>query len=729
MTQRSNPHARRLRRSAGAVALGLVAGLACAAHSPVADAAAGRAASTAAVEIAYDGKLGAGWSDYGWSPTRVLGKGPAQIEMSEQFGWIVAKPGAALQGALLDFRYRLPQPVGRFLRVALTRDGEATPRQFSVANFKSGKDGWVDVSMPIAKLNPKKLAFDRILFQGDRRVNAPFVVQFDKVRIIGATDAASSGSVAASTSASTSAAPGAVAKASGTRATTMSIDCAAQRKPISPLIYGIGFSGSSVLKQDPWSMQPAANRWGGNPTSRYNWEVNAWNTANDYFFRNVGINDAPNAAQAFLDNNERLGITSALTIPMIGWVAKDASSYSFPVSVFGPQQYTDPDLGDPGNGVAKNGSKIDPGPPTRTSVAAPPEFVGKWVAAIKGRVGMYFLDNEPDLWDSTQRDVHPDPLTYDELLDRSIRYGTAVRQADPSAVIAGPSSWGWPAYFFSGADAKAGFDKAPDRKAHGGQALIPWYLQQMRAAEKRTGVHLLDVLDVHFYPQAANVGGGGGGSTDPETNALRLRQTRGLWDPTYRDESWIGEPIELIPRMQKWIADSAPGLGISIGEWNFGGEGHMSGGLATAEALGRFGEGGVRSAFYWTAPPNASPSYWAFRAFRNVDGKGLRFRDVSVASNANTAAGASAASLTSLFASTDASTSKLTAVIVNMDPANSVDASIALAGCKTVTSFRTFTYDGSMSGFQASAATVGDGRSIALRSAAYSITFVAADLG
>ena len=33
---------------------------------------------------------------------------------------------------------------------------------------------------------------------------------------------------------------------------------------------------------------------------------------------------------------------------------------------------------------------------------------------------MYMLDNEPTLWNSTHRDVHPDPVGYEELLDRTL---------------------------------------------------------------------------------------------------------------------------------------------------------------------------------------------------------------------------------------------------------------------------------------------------------------------
>ena len=53
----------------------------------------------------------------------------------------------------------------------------------------------------------------------------------------------------------------------------------------------------------------------------------------------------------------------------------------------------------------------------------------------------YILDNEPTLWSATHRDVHPEPTGYDELLERTIAYASAVRRADPNAKIAGPAEW------------------------------------------------------------------------------------------------------------------------------------------------------------------------------------------------------------------------------------------------------------------------------------------------
>jgi hypothetical protein len=302
--------------------------------------------------------------------------------------------------------------------------------------------------------------------------------------------------------------------------------------------------------------------------------------------------------------------------------------------VFGAQERTDPYEAEAGNGTSLAGKKIDPGPPSRTSVPEPPESAGRWVAAIRARdarsgkrsVQEYILDNEPMLWTQTQRDVRTEPLGYDELIDRTLRYGTAIRQADPDAVIAGPAEWGWTGYFYSNKDSAAGTLLRPDRRAHGDDPLVLYYLKKLREHEQQTGVRVLDVLDLHMYPQAQNVYGGSDG-TDAKTAALRLRSTRALWDPSYVDESWIKEPVRLLPRMREWVDQGYPGRGISIGEWNFGGEAHVSGAMAIAEALGRFAQFGVRSAFYWTHPGDGAVAIQGFRAFRAFDGKGGRFLD------------------------------------------------------------------------------------------------------
>lgn len=687
---------------------------------------------TGQVTTVIDGRLGAGWEYYGWSKSHSFTTSGGQFDFGEWQGVIFGSSASAYKAESLEFSYKTAKKQGTFLYVSLGTEDRESIVELPVANAPQDSSGWYFVSIPLSKLNPEGIPFSRVRIRTTRRIAGSLIVTINKMRLVGSTPVARAGANPAAGSPvaapNTVVAPDSVSSippivnapaASGgvTKDGAMSIDCKVDRKPISPLIYGISFSEAGNQKENPWTLGATANRWGGNPTSRYNWKLgNVWNTAFDYYFRNVQINGTPNASENFLQKNAQYGMVSMVSMPMIGWVSKDSSSYSFPVSQFGAQQQTDPDIPDAGNGMTRDGKIIPGGDPRQTSVASSPEFVGEWAAKLRGRVGMYFLDNEPDLWSSTHRDIRPEPVGYDELLDLTIRYGSVIRKNDPKALIAGPTSWGWLGYFYSGLDAKD-FGQAKDRKAHGNVPLLKWYMQKIREHEKKTGTKLLDVLDVHFYPQGQNVYSN---AVDPQTNALRIRQVRSLWDPTYTDESWINEKMAVLPMLQSWIQESAPGLGLSIGEWNFGGEQHMSGGIATAETLGRFAQFNVFSANYWTAPPDNSPSYFAFRAFRNADGQGLRFLDEYV--------GSTMSNDVSVFASTDKATSKLVAVVLNKDPSKAAAVNIAVKNCKNVSGVTTYTYDGSQPAFAKGAAAGSTAGSIALNLRPYTITVVKADL-
>jgi hypothetical protein len=507
----------------------------------------------------------------------------------------------------------------------------------------------------------------------------------------------------------------------------MRIDCRAQARPINPLIYGFSYyaiDDASPRGEGQWRLGATIRRWGGDSTSRYNWELgNASSTGKDWFWENIEVPPYT----VFLDADAQHGIKSAMTVPLIGWVAKDTQSVSFSTAAFPDQDKADPGRPRAGSGKSKEGKEIAPPDPTTTSVPASEEFIARWVRAIRARdadagarsVDIYMLDNEPGIWSSTHRDVHPTPLTYDELLERTLRYGTAIRQADPGALIAGPNAWGWQEYFFSGKDSLYPPIVRPDRRAHGDVPLLPWYLRRLREEEERTKVHILDLVDVHFYPAAKDVYGDP--PVDAENAALRIRSTRALWDPSYVDESYIKQPVELLPRLHRWIDENYPGRGIEIGEWNFGAESHMSGGLAVAEALGRFGQNDVTAAFYWTYPPPDSPVTYAFRAYRNFDGKGGHFQDLSLPT--------SSTELTSLFASRDQGNTQIVAVALNLRPQTAVATDIDVSSCPAIGAVRAFTYAGNAAaGFAPGPTAAVDPRRVRVVLPPYSITVLAMSL-
>jgi len=424
---------------------------------------------------------------------------------------------------------------------------------------------------------------------------------------------------------------------------TLTVDAGAGRRNISPLIYGMNFADAALAAD----IRLTVNRWGGNATTRYNWRQDSSNRGSDWFFENIPDDNnnpgaLPNgsAADRFVSANKAVGSETIMTVPLIGWTPNSrAIQCAFSVTKYGPQQQVDPYRPDCGNGVRPDGSFVTGNDPRDTSTAIEPSFVQDWVRHLNGQFGsagnggvqFYNLDNEPALWNSTHRDVHPSPLSYDELRDRTYAYAAAIKAVDPNAQTLGPVEWGWTGYFYSALDAAAGgtwWNNPQDRNAHGGMALSAWYLEQMRLYEAQYGVRILDYFDLHYYPQGQGVALSGAGNAS--TQALRLRSTRSLWDASYVDESWINEPVRLIPRMREWIAQYYPGTKIAITEYNFGAVDHINGALAQADVLGIFGREGVDLATMWAAPTFGQPAAYAFRIYRNYDGAGSGFGETSV---------------------------------------------------------------------------------------------------
>jgi hypothetical protein len=448
----------------------------------------------------------------------------------------------------------------------------------------------------------------------------------------------------------------------------VTVDAGAGRHAISPLIYGVNFA--SQVPGIGRAFAVPVDRWGGNGTSRYNYTDNTYNTGSDWYFENI-VATGSGTLDSLIRTDRTRHSSSLVTVPMLGWVSKDSPSQhpfacSFPRTDFPSQNDFDVWDSNCGNGV--DGSTDLTADPTTTSTAVGPAFDGRMVRhlvssygkAARGGVRFYELDNEPDLWNSTHRDVHPDPLSQSELWSKSLATARAVKGADPTAAVIGPSDWGWCAYYYSAVD-QCG-SSTTDRDAHGGLPLGEWYLRQFAHAQRSGGTRLLDYFDEHFYPQASGVALSPAG--DAATQALRLRSTRGLWDPTYVDESWIsqangGRPLAWIRTMRAWVKKYYPGTKTAISEYNWGALESMNGALAQADVLGIFGRERLGLATLWGPTGVTDPWAYAFRMYRNYDGHGGRFGTTSVR-----AVSADQGRL-AVYAATRGSRGSLTAMVIN----------------------------------------------------------------
>src|SRR5438045_2118076 len=202
-------------------------------------------------------------------------------------------------------------------------------------------------------------------------------------------------------------------------AITITVDAAANRRPINPNIYGVAHATTAQLND----LNSPLNRNGGNNTTRYNWQVNADNRGSDWYFESIADASAipGDRGDAFTADARAANAQAMLTIPLIGWVAKVGANRSklasYSIAKYGAQTGNDSQwFPDAGNGVrASDGTNITTNDPNDANVAADSVFAQGWVNHIIGVFGnssagglkYYILDNEHSLWHGTHRDVHP----------------------------------------------------------------------------------------------------------------------------------------------------------------------------------------------------------------------------------------------------------------------------------------------------------------------------------
>ena len=467
-------------------------------------------------------------------------------------------------------------------------------------------------------------------------------------------------------------------------AVTINVDVNANRRPINPDIYGVAHATTVQLND----LNSPLNRNGGNSTTRYNWQENADNRGNDWYFESIGDSSATagERGDTFFSVTRAANASPMLTIPTLGWIAKLGAGRtklsSFSIVKYGPQTGNDSQwFPDAGNGVRTNGLFVVGNDLDDASMASDAAFqrawvqhlVSTWGTAATGGLRHYILDNEPSIWHRTHRDVHPIGATMDEVRDKIFEYAGMIKDIDPAAVVAAPEEWGWSGYFYSGYDqeygAAYGYGLLPDRRSHGNADYLPWLLDQLRQQETAGGRRLLDVFTVHYYPQ-------GGEYSNDVSSAMqdrRNRSTRSLWDPNYLDETWINNRVRLIPRLKEWVSASYPGTSIGITEYNWGAENHINGATAEADVLGIFGREGLDMAARWTTPAATSPTYKAMKMYRNYDGNKSTFGETSVAATVPNPDAVSA------FAAQRTADQAVTVMVINKQLSGSTPATINVA--------------------------------------------------
>ncbi len=438
--------------------------------------------------------------------------------------------------------------------------------------------------------------------------------------------------------------------AASTNGPAIAVDVSSARHAISPDIYGVTIFWSSSTPADlvtfAKNIALPANRYGGDATTRYNWNVDSSNAGSDWYFMagNGQSSVTPGASvDTIVNGNQVNGTKSIITVPIIDDInAGFAWNCSYPESAY-PNQvgingnpaynpYVHPGGDNCGSGSNASGyitdtdvSRTDIPNTTAIQQAWVSHFVSKYGPGNKGGVPIYELDNEPNGWIAVHHDVRPQNIGYHELVSKSIAMAKAIKAGDPTALVLGPGDIA-PADENCNSGGVAGTCNNDQAGNNGGTPLGLWYLQQFALQSPR----LLDYYSMH-YP----------GSCCFSTNGT------------------LADMVTAIQRHKGWIASAYPGTKLAYDEWNRGTGTAFSTALATADGLGIFGQQAVDLASFWGLSDATNPSAYAYLMFRDYDGKGSGFGDTSVS-----ATSADTTRLT-VYAAQRTSDSALTILVVN----------------------------------------------------------------
>lgn len=300
----------------------------------------------------------------------------------------------------------------------------------------------------------------------------------------------------------------ALAAPAGAQTITISVQAAQNRVPVSPYLYGkndsMGTPGSPTSAADVQRFREAGIRMlrmnAGNNATKYNWQKKL--TSHPDWYNNVYASMDWDYAQAQLQQ-QLPGVQAMWAFQLLGKVADNAAN-NFNDWGYNQSQWW--------SGVGQNlagGGTVNPaggehalqnGNPalylTDTSAETSTAILDHWIKStalgLDRRRFLYWnMDNEPEIWQGTHDDVMPSQISAEEFMQRYFAYAKRARARFPEIKLVGPvpaNEWQWYNW--------------PKAITSGGRS-YPWleyFIKRVAEEQAATGIRLLDVLDIHYYP-------------------------------------------------------------------------------------------------------------------------------------------------------------------------------------------------------------------------------------
>ena len=442
------------------------------------------------------------------------------------------------------------------------------------------------------------------------------------------------------------------------------VDSKAGIQKISPYIFGKNISGlNDAETSDPAKIAAEdstikrMNEIGfrffrannGNNATRYNWRKKL--TVHPDWYNNVYPHDWDITAKTIQDKLP--GANAMYAFQLSGYAASSAD-YNFNDWDFYQtnSSWAKSTLDLAGGGVAsadgqtalKTGdySLYNEEWPADSTVA----ILNHWKDDVKldmKRFEYWSMDNEMEIWSGTHSDL-PLTVTQQFLVERYLDVAKKAKKAWKDIKLTGPvaaNEWQW-----------CGVDSDPNAAEERNYCWLEYFIKKVAEAQKASGVKLLDVLDIHWYPTE-------------KTYEDRINWHRVFFDTTYVypgangikkvNGGWDNSIVKefIFKRLNDWMNayfGKNHGIGLGLTETDLTTDDAMLTALIYASFLGTFMDNGVELFTPWSWGDGMDEVAHLFIRY------GHEFRVASTSSND---------SLVSAYSSVTESQDSMTIILVN----------------------------------------------------------------
>lgn len=304
------------------------------------------------------------------------------------------------------------------------------------------------------------------------------------------------------------------------------VDANADNRPISPYIYGKNGATSDqntdTSEEDMIRNRESGLRFSrqnnGNNATKYNWRKKL--TCHPDWYNNIYHCDWDKSAKTLQE--ELPHVQGMYAFQLIGKAAK-TNAYNFNDWEYNKSQWGEwcsLDLCGGGSADA-NGKLIKKGDPTLYLEDWPADSTVGIYKHWRDDLGLdmdqfkyWNMDNEFEMWPWTHSDLVEENTNevFEMMMQNYFATAKAIRAIDPNVKLTGPvagSEWTW-------------FTPANTQPTYNGKKYcwLEYFIMRCAEEEKATGINMLDVIDIHFYP-------------GDKTVADVLQTHRVLWDTDF----------------------------------------------------------------------------------------------------------------------------------------------------------------------------------------------------